>query len=421
LSDSQTDQDPKQKKRRVWTIALIALGLVLAALLAWFIGNRAGSRQRNGRQPAPVALAKVTYADVPENVTALGTVTPLVTAAVRSQESGNLMRIDFKEGQMVTRGQQLALIDPRPFALASSQAQANLARDIAQLNAARVDLARYRKLLAQDSIASQQVDTQAALVGQLVGTVAADRAALGTAKLNLAYTSVKSPVTGRIGLRQTDIGNYVTPGDTNGIATVTQLDPIDVEFSLPQAQLAAIQAKIGPGGSGLAVTAIDQDGGQTLAQGSLLTFDNTVDTTTGTVKAKARFTNPGFRLIPNEFVNVTMLVDTLHHTMVVPVSAVRHGAPGDFVFVLQPDQTVKMQVVKTGPMLGQNIAILSGLHGNESVVSAGADGLEDGSKVRLPGKGGGGSGGQGGNQGAGQNGNGAGGKHGGHRKHAQSE
>jgi multidrug efflux system membrane fusion protein len=418
LSETQTDQDPKRKRRRVWTIVLIALGLVLAALLARFIGSRAASQQRSGRQPAPVALAKVTYADVPENVTALGTVTPLVTASVRSQEAGTLMRIDFREGQMVGRGQQLALIDPRPFALASSQAQANLARDTAQLNAARVDLARYRTLLAQDSIARQQVDTQAALVGQLNGTVAADRAALGTAKLNLSYTSVKSPVTGRIGLRQTDIGNYITPGDTNGIATVTQLDPIDVEFSLPQAQLAAIQAKIGPGGSGLAVTAIDQNGGQTLAQGSLLTFDNTIDTTTGTVKAKARFANPGFRLIPNEFVNVTMLVDTLRHTMVVPVSAVRHGAPGDFVFVLQGDQTVKMQVVKTGPMIGQIIAILSGLTGSESVVSAGADGLEDGSKVRLPGKGGGSGGG---GQAAGQNGNGAGGKHSGHHKHAQSE
>jgi multidrug efflux system membrane fusion protein len=354
----------------------------------------------------------VAYADVPESVTGLGTVTPLVTAVVRSQQSGTLMRIDFKEGQMVGKGQELALIDPRPFALASSQAQANLARDTAQLDAARVDLTRFRTLEAEDSIARQQVDTQAATVRQLEGTVAADRAALGTARLNLAYASVKSPVTGRIGLRQTDLGNYVTPSDTNGIATVTQLDPIDVVFSLPQAQLAAIQAKIGPGGGGLAVTASDQNGGQILAQGSLLTFDNAIDTTTGTVKAKARFANGAFRLVPNEFVNVSMLVDTLHHAIVVPVSAVRHGAPGDFVFVLQKDDTVKLQVVKTGPMIGQNIAVLSGLTGTERVVSAGADGLEDGSKVRLPG-----SGGKGGTDGGG--GGGSGGKHGGHhRKHA---
>lgn len=367
-------------------MALIVVGLVLAALLARFASGHAATGGCQGRQPAPVAVAKATYTDVPETVTALGTATPLVTASVRSREAGTLMRIDFKEGQMVRKGQRLALIDPRPFALASSQAQANLARDTAQLNAAGVDLARYRTLLAQDSIARQQVDSQGAPVRQLQGTVAADRAALGSARLNLSYTAVTSPVTGRIGLRQTDIGNYVTPSDTNGIATVTQLDPIDVEFALPQAQLAAIQVKIGPGGGGLAVTALDQNGGQVVAQGSLLTFDNAIDTATGTVKAKAkaRFANGGFRLVPNAFVNVTMLIDTLHHTVVVPVSAVRHGAPGDFVFVLQNDRTVKLQIVKTGPMVGQNIAILSGLSGNETVVSAGADGLEDGSKVRLP-------------------------------------
>jgi multidrug efflux system membrane fusion protein len=397
-------------------IVLIVLGLLLAAALARFVSGRAGAQDRNRRPPAPVAVAKVTHADVPVNVMALGTVTPLVTAIVRSQEAGTLMRIDFKEGQMVGKGQQLALIDPRPFVLASSQAQANLVRDTAQLDAARVDLNRFQVLMKQDSIARQQVDTQAALVRQLQGTVAADRAALGTAKLNLAYASVKSPVTGRIGLRQTDLGNYVTPSDTNGVATVTQLDPIDVEFSVPQAQLAAIQSKIGPGGGGLAVTATEQNGQQVLAQGRLLTFDNAIDTTTGTVKGKARFANGAFRLIPNEFVNISMLVDTLHHAMVVPVSAVRHGAPGDFVFALQPDRTVKLKVVKIGPMLGQNIAILSGLSGNETVVSAGADGLEDGSKVRLPGAKAGGAG-----DGSGHHGSwgGSGSGHGGHhRKHA---
>jgi multidrug efflux system membrane fusion protein len=395
--------------RWLW-IGIIAGGLTAAALVAHFIAGLTGNGERGRRPPAPVAIVKVTYADVPESVTALGTVTPLVTAVVRSQQSGTLMRLDFKEGQMVGKGQQLALIDPRPFALASSQAQANLARDTAQLDAARVDLTRFRTLEAEDSIARQQVDTQAALVRQLGGTVAADRAALGTARLNLAYASVKSPVTGRIGLRQTDLGNYVTPSNTNGIATVTQLDPIDVEFSVPQAELAAIQAKIGSGGSGLAVTATDQNRGQVLAHGSLLTFDNAIDTTTGTVKAKARFSNGSSRLVPNEFVNVSMLVDTLHNAIVVPVSAVRHGAPGDFVFVLQADKTVKLQVVKTGPMIGQNIAVLAGLTGNESVVSAGADGLEDGSKVRLPGAGG--KGGGGGGDSGGGGGSGAG-----HAKH----
>jgi multidrug efflux system membrane fusion protein len=393
-------------KRWHW-IVLIIVGLLLAGLLARWIAGNSGTKQ-GGRMPAPVAVAKVAYGDVPETVTALGTVTPLVTAVVRSQESGNLVRIDFTEGQRVHKGQQLALIDPRPFKLALQQAQANLLRDNAQLATARLDLNRYQTLLNQDSIARQTLETQRGTVGQLVGTVAADRAAIGTAQLNLAYTSVKSPVDGRIGLRQTDIGNYATPGDTNGIATVTQMDPIDVVFSLPQAQLAEIQARIGPGGGGLPVTATDQSGTTTLAQGKLLTFDNTIDTTTGTVKAKARFANGTSRLVPNQFVNVTMLVNTLRHAMIVPVSAVRHGAPGDFVFVLNGDRTVTLKVVKTGPSVGQNLAILSGLAGNETVVTAGADGLEDGSKVRLPGdKGGPGTGG-------------GGGKKGGHKKHRQS-
>lgn len=385
---STVEPSPSAKRSGWKWIVAIVIALALVALLARILAGMSGNGDRGGRPPAPVAVAKVGRADVPVTLSALGTVTPLVSAVVRSQQSGRLMEVNFKEGQVVSKGQRLALIDPRPFALAGAQAQANLARDAAQLAAARVDLARYQTLLSQDSIARQQVDTQAALVKQLAGTVAADRAALNTAKLNLAYASVISPVTGRIGLRQTDIGNYVTPSDANGIATVTQLDPIDVEFAIPQTQLSAVQAKIGPTGGGLAVTATDQNGGQALAQGTLLTFDNAIDTATGTIKAKARFANGSYRLIPNEFVNITMLVDTLRHALVVPVSAVRHGAPGDFVFALQPDQTVKLKVVRTGPMTGQSIAILSGLAGSETVVTAGADGLEDGSRVRLPGKGG---------------------------------
>jgi multidrug efflux system membrane fusion protein len=405
-------------KRWHW-IVLILIGLLAAALIARVIAARS-NQQKQGRMPAPVAVARVAYGDVPVTVSALGTVTPLVTAVVRSQQSGNLVRIDFTEGQRVRKGQQLALVDPRPFALAQQQAQANLGRDSALLATARLDLQRYETLLKQDSIARQTAETQRELVRQYEGTVAGDRAALGTAKLNLAYTSVKSPVDGRIGLRQTDIGNYVTPGDATGIATVTQIDPIDVVFSLPQAQLAEIQAKIGPngngGGGGLAVTATDQSGTATLAEGKLLTFDNTIDTTTGTVKAKARFTNGNSRLVPNQFVNVSMLVDTLRHAMIVPVSAVRHGAPGDFVFALNGDRTVTLKVVRIGPMSGENIAILSGLSGTEQVVTAGADGLEDGSKVRLPAD----RSGPGAGPGGGASGATGEGKKGGHKHHGQS-
>jgi multidrug efflux system membrane fusion protein len=385
---------PAKRRRWLW-LAIIVGGLVLAGVLARTIAGSSAKQQR-GRPPAPVAVAQARRADVPVMVTALGTVTPLVTATVRSQEAGNLVAINFREGQMVRKGQQLALIDPRPLDLAVAQAQATLAKDAAQLAGAETDLARYQQLLRQDSIARQQVDQQLATVRQLRGTVAADRAALGTAKLNRAYASVTSPVTGRIGLRQTDIGNYVTPGATNGIATVTQVDPIDVVFSLPQTQLGHVQVA----GSGVPVTVTDQSATREIARGSLLTLDNVIDVATGTVKAKARFANGDGRLFPNQFVNVTMLVDTLRQAVVVPVSAVRHGQPGDFVFVLRPDRTVKLTVVKLGPAMGQDVAVLSGLTGRETVVSAGADGLEDGAQVRLPGQGGGqrGAGGAGGHR-----------------------
>lgn len=403
----------RSRLRRSLPYLAVAVGLVLLALIARAIAGHSGKEPR-GRPPAPVSIERVGRAAVPVTVTALGTVTPTIAATVRTQEAGTIFQILFREGQVVTKGQVLAEIDPRPFQLAVNQAQANLARDEAQLNAARVDLARYRTLLAQDSIARQQVDTQAATVKQLEGTTAADRAAIGTARLNLSFTSVKSPITGRIGLRQVDLGNYVTPSDTSGLATVTQTDPIDVTFSLPQSQFAQVQGRIGVGGGGLPVTALDQNGTTHLADGKLLTFDNQIDTTTGTVKAKARFANPGGRLFPNQFVNVSMLVDVLQNAIVVPVSAVRHGAPGDFVFVYRPDHTVKLQVVRTGPSMGQRIAVLSGLKGSETVVTAGADGLDDGARVRLPGEGGG-RGGKGGKWGSGGSGSAAGG--GGHRRH----
>jgi multidrug efflux system membrane fusion protein len=285
----------------------------------------------------------------------------------------------------VAKGQLLAQIDPRPYRLALAQAEANMTRDQSQLNLARVDLKRYQTLLAQDSIARQQVDTQAATVKQQEGIVAADRAAIGTARLNLRYTSITAPVSGRVGLRQADIGNYVTPGDANGIAIITQTNPIDVSFAVPQGNLPGILARRATGAS-LPVTATDQSGATTLAHGVFLTFDNQIDATTGTVKAKARFPNPAGSLFPNQFVNVSLLVDTLKGAATIPVTAVRHGTQGDFVFVLQPDHSVKMQVVKQGPANGTNVAILVGLSVGQTVITEGADNLEDGSKVMLPGE-----------------------------------
>lgn len=384
--------DPVERSPHARRSALIVIAvLVVIAVLAWAMtrggsgSGQTGGRGGRGRVAATVGIAKVTATDVPQSLTAIGTVQPIVTATVRPQLSGNIFTINFNEGQVVAKGQLLAQIDPRPYRLALAQAQANLTRDESQLNLARVDLHRYQVLLAQDSIARQQVDTQAATVKQQEGIVAADRAAIGTAKLNLHYTSITAPVAGRIGLRQVDIGNYVSPGDANGIGIITQTDPIDVSFAVPQGNLPGILARRATGAA-LPATATDQAGQQVIAQGRFLTFDNQIDTTTGTVKAKARFPNPGGTLFPNQFVNVRLLVDTLRNAPTVPVTAVRHGTQGDFVFVLQGDHTVKMQTVKQGPSAGANVAILSGLALGQTVITEGADNLEDGSKVVLPGE-----------------------------------
>jgi multidrug efflux system membrane fusion protein len=377
--------------------ALIAVAvLLLVGLAAWYFTQGASKSGRSGRRPATtVGIAKAVAADMPVSLTAIGTVQPIVTATVRTQLAGTLFSIHFTEGQIVRKGQLLAEIDPRPYRLALAQAQANMMRDIAQLNLAKVDLNRYRTLLAQDSIARQQVDTQAATAKQLEGTVAADRAAVGSAKLNLAYTAITAPVSGRVGLRQADIGNYLTPGDTNGVAVITETDPIDVSFSLPQNQLPSVQQKLTDGGS-MPVVARDQNGTAVIAQGRFLTFDNQIDATSGTVKAKARFGNSAGTLFPNQFVNVSLLIDTVRKAVTVPVGAVRHGAQGDFVFLLQPDKTVKLQLVKTGPGDTARIAILSGVAAGQTVITEGADSLDDGSSVTLAGDKRGGTGGAGG-------------------------
>ena len=396
MTDEIDGAEPVERSPNARRNALIVLlVLVVIGALAWAMtrgggssqgpGGPGGGRGGRGRIAATVGIAKVTAMDVPQSLSQIGTAQPIVTATVRPQLSGNIFTINFREGQVVAKGQLLAQIDPRPYRLALAQAEANLTRDESQLNLARVDLRRYQVLLSQDSIARQQVDTQAATVKQQEGIVAADRAAIGTARLNLKYTSITAPVSGRIGLRQADIGNYVSPGDANGIAVITQTDPIDVSFAVPQGNLPGILARRSTGVA-LPVTASDQSGQNVIAHGSFLTFDNQIDTATGTVKAKARFPNPRGTLFPNQFVNVTLLVDTLKNAPTVPVTAVRHGTQGDFVFVLQGDHTVKMQPVKQGPSSGTNVAMLSGLTIGQTVITEGADNLEDGSKVVLPGE-----------------------------------
>jgi len=363
-----------------------ALLLAAAAWAVWHFTQGAAKPATRGRPSAAVGTAPATLADVPVTLGAIGTVQPIVTATVRTQLAGTLFSLNFTEGQQVAKGQVLAQIDPRPYQLALAQAEANLTRDESTLDQARADLERYRTLLSQDSIARQQVDTQAATVKQLEGTVGADRAAIGTAKLNLNYTAITAPVSGKAGLRQVDIGNYLTPGDANGIVVITQTAPIDVSFTISQTQLPPVQEQLARGNK-LSVAATDQSGQRELAKGEFLTFDNQIDATSGTVRAKARFANEDGRLFPNQFVNVTLVVETLQQAVTVPIASVRHGAQGDFVFVLQPDQTVKLQLVQVAQISGQMVVIAKGLEAGQTVITEGADNLDNGSRVMLAGSG----------------------------------
>lgn len=342
-----------------------------------------GAGPGGGRLLVTVGEATVRQMRLPVAIEALGTVTPVATVTLRPQVAGVLTEVLFTEGQMVRKGQVLAQIDARPYEQALMQAEGTLRRDEAQLENARITLERYRTLLSQDSIARQDVDTQAALVKQLEGTVMTDRAQERTARLNLGYTRVTAPAAGRIGLRSVDAGNYVTTGDTTGLATITQTTPIDVQFSIPQDRVADVQTAAAEAGTaGLPVVAKDRTRTTDLAQGRFSTLDNLVDTATGTVKAKARFANADGRLFPNQFVNVRMELREVE-ALVVPVTAVRTGANGDFVYVINDDRTVTLRKVRRGQSTVEWVAIAEGLKPGERVVTEGGDRLRDGARIQL--------------------------------------
>ncbi|KQU80909.1 MULTISPECIES: MdtA/MuxA family multidrug efflux RND transporter periplasmic adaptor subunit [unclassified Rhizobacter] len=394
------------KPRRRWLGTLIALiGLALLGGVAWYLTHRpaaapsgamaggpggpggpgggpGGAAGRRGAGATTVGVATAAQAELPVLIEALGTVTPAATVTVRPQVSGVLTKVAFKEGQVVKKGELLATIDARPFEMALLQASGQRLRDEAQLDAARVTLKRYQTLLSQDSIARQDVDTQAALVKQLEGTAMTDKAAEGTARLNLAYTRITAPVGGRIGLRTVDEGNLVSSGDATGIAVITQTEPIDIAFSIPQDRLPAIQARVASGAQ-LPVAAYDRTRTTKLESGAFSTFDNLVDTTTGTVRAKARFQNAGGALFPNQFVNVRLLLDTVKGAVVVPITALRNGRDGDYVYVLQPDRTVQQRTVTRGQATVDKVSITAGLEAGEQVITEGADRLKDGARVTL--------------------------------------
>jgi multidrug efflux system membrane fusion protein len=362
-----------------------------------------GGGPGGGRRGAPattVGVATAEKMDIPVVLDSLGTVTAAATATVRPQVSGLLQKINFKEGELVKAGQVLATIDPRAFEMALLQASGQRQRDEAQLESAKVTLARYRTLLSQDSIARQDVDTQAALVKQLEGTVMTDKASEGVARLNLSYTQIKAPIAGRVGLRVVDLGNLVNSGDANGIAVITQLAPIDVEFSIPQDQVPDVQSRTQEK-SPLPATAFDRTRTTALSKGRFNALDNQVDTQTGTVKAKARFSNEDMKLFPSQFVNLRLEVRNIKDAVVVPVTALRHGGTGDFVYTLNADKTVSVRPVTRGQATVDKVQIATGLKVGEQVITEGADRLKDGAKVTLPGDrpAGGYGGGQGGRRG----------------------
>jgi len=335
-----------------------------------------------GSGPTPVVAAPATLGAVDVVMNGLGTVTPLRTVTVRSRVDGELMRVLFDEGQIVKEEQLLAEIDPRPFQVQLAQAEGQLARDRALLENARLDLARYQALFAQDSIAKQQVDTQASLVRQYEGAIQVDRSQIDSAKLQLVYTRITAPVSGRVGLRLVDPGNVVRAGDASGLVVITQLKPVAVVFSVPQDSVPVVMKRM-QSGEKIPVEAWDREQRARLAEGILASADNQVDPATGTVKLKAQFANDDGALFPNQFVNVRMKLDTLNGVIVIPSAAVQRGAQGLFVYVVGPDNTVAQRPVKLGPTEGQRVAVTDGLAAGEMLVTDGLDRLRPGARVEV--------------------------------------
>jgi multidrug efflux system membrane fusion protein len=386
--DTRTGTPPVTPRRHKRLRAgWIIIGMVIVAALVWIALARHAS-QKPRPPPAPVAVvaATVQTGDIDVSLKALGTVTSLATVTVMTQINGQLQRIGFQEGKIIDKGDFLAQIDPRPYEAALKKDLGQLAHDTALLAGARVDLVRYARLNQQNSISRQQYEDQLALVRQNQGTVAADQGLVDTDRLNIAYCHIVAPLTGLVGIRQVDVGNYVQTSNANGIVVITQLQPISVLFTIPEDRLPQVWQRFRQG-IALAARAYDREGNRLLATGQLVATDSQINTSTGTVQLRASFDNPDLVLFPNQFVNIELLVDVLRGAVVTPGAAIQQGTPGSFVYVVQPNNTVRLQPVRTGPANAERVAVLSGLKPGDEVVVDGADKLRDGARITLGGRG----------------------------------
>jgi len=372
----------------IGVIVLLLLGVVIYETAHWVqTATPPGGRFPQG-VPQTVGASTAALGDVRVILNELGTVTPLATVTVQTQINGQLTDVGFTEGQLVKKGDFLAQIDPRPYEYLKEQYEGQLARDKGLLAQAQMDQKRYETLAQQNSIARQQAEDQVFIVQQYAGSVKQDQGLVDAQTLNIAYCRIVSPITGRVGLRLVDPGNYVQTTNTGGIAVITQLQPISVVFTLPEDDLPEIMPQF-TAGTPLIVTAYDRANLRQLAVGKVLAIDNQIDTTTGTVKVKAQFDNENNTLFANQFVNVRLLVKTLQNAVTAPTSAIQRGAPGTYVYVINADNTVSVRQVSTGPVDGNITAINSGLSAGERVVTDGTDRLRDGVKVIMAGEGGG--------------------------------
>jgi membrane fusion protein, multidrug efflux system len=389
------------RRRRGRTAIIIAVVVTILLTLVWWVnhrqaaqgagaagpGGRGGGRRGGfggGNAPLPVGVRPAEKGDIHIYLSALGTVVAAHAATIRTQISGQLQQIAFQEGQLVHQGDLLAVIDPRPFENSLQQAQAQYRQAESQLHTAELDLQRFETLAKEDSIAKQQVDNARAQVNQFQGAVEAAQAAINTANLNLTYCHIKAPFDGRVGLRLVDTGNYVTPGDSNGLVTLAQTKPITVVFTLPEDNMGVVAARLHRGAK-LPVDLFDRTQNKQVAAGTLATIDNQIDPTTGTFKLRADFPNEDESLFPNQFVNVRLLINTVTDATVIPTSAVERGQQGTYVYIVDENETAVARPITLGDTEGERVAVTSGLTVGDKIVTDGADKLKDGQKVILTG------------------------------------